>query len=118
MDALKALPTVPDARESVGDKVFYREEDGRLTPEALVKPAKLMEDMFVRTVAAGALSIHGSLSRFKALSFSEAQALIDTVARDYGVAMGGKGGTSPSSPTTVVPGPDPGSGTDHGWRDH
>ena len=92
LDALKALPTVPDAREIVGDKVFYREEDGRLTPEALVKPAKLMEDLFVRTVAAGALSIHASLSRFKALSFSEAQALIDAVARDYGVTMGGKGG--------------------------
>lgn len=94
LEAIAALPTVPDAREVVGDKVFWREEDGRLTPEALVKPAKLLEDMFVRTVAGGALAINASLIRFKAMSFSEAQALIDTVARDYGVTMGGKAGNS------------------------
>ncbi len=92
LDALKALPTVPDAREIIGDKAFWREEDGRLTPEKLVKPHKLLEDAFVRTVAGGALSINATLSRFKAMSFAEAQALIDTVASDYGVQMGGKGG--------------------------
>ena len=94
LDALAALPSVPDAREVHGDKVFWREEDGRLTPEHLVKPEKLLEDAFVRTVAGGALAISASLSRFKALSFSEAQAVIDTIASGYGVTMGGKAGNT------------------------
>lgn len=89
---LAALPNVAVPTETVGDRVMWREEDGRLTPEHLVKPAKMLEDLFVRTVANGALAISGSLTRFKALSFAEAQALIDTLGRDYGVEMGGKAG--------------------------
>lgn len=90
--ALFSLPTVPAATETLGDKVLWRDEEGGYLPANLVKPHKMLEDEFVRTVAAGALAINASLSRFKAMSFSEAQALLDTVARDYDVQMGGRAG--------------------------
>jgi len=88
------LDALPDVRstETVGDRTMWRDEDGRLTPASLVKPVKELEDLFARTVANAALSISSSLARFKAMSFSEAQALIDTLGREHGVEMGGKAG--------------------------
>ncbi|WP_051340939.1 DUF3164 family protein [Azospirillum halopraeferens] len=91
---LAGLPGVPSGTVAMEGRTFWREEDGRLTPENLVRAEKLLEDAFVRAVAGGALAISASLSRFKVLSFSEASALIDAIARDYGVQIGGKAGNT------------------------
>ncbi len=92
LDALKAIPAVPLARLDIDGVPYWRDEEGAMLPERLIKPGKLVEDLFVRTVAAGALATHGTLGRLKAMSFSEAAALIDALASQYGVKVGGKVG--------------------------
>ncbi len=93
--ALTNVQAVPPPTVELEGKTYWREPEGSLVPASLVKPAKLLEDDFVRTVVSGALSVSGSISRFKSLSFCEAQALLDTLAQDYGAKMGGvKGNVS------------------------
>jgi hypothetical protein len=92
IDLLKAIPMVPPATETVGDKTYWRDETGALLPANLVKSARLLEDGLVRTIAAGALAINASIARFKSLSFAEAQAMLATLAQDYNVTLGGKAG--------------------------
>lgn len=92
LQALRALPTLPSGQERVGEKVYWKQEDGSLIPEDLVKPARLLEDEFVRRVALGALSTNATLARYKRLSFSEGVSLLETLAQDYRVKLGGKKG--------------------------
>lgn len=90
--ALAVLPAAAPATVALEGKTYWRDEDGALVPERMVKPFRFLEDDFVRTVATAALSTSSTLARLKALSFSEAQALIDTLASVHGVKVGGKAG--------------------------
>lgn len=84
--ALAALPTLKPPTVSIGDKTYYEEEDGSLTPEGVMKPQRVLEDDFVRTVALGALAVNGSLSRYKKMTLSEGYGLLGVLGQDYGDA--------------------------------
>jgi hypothetical protein len=90
--ALAGLPAAKASVEVLNGKVYWRDEDETLTLESMVKPHRFLEDDFVRTVVTAALSTSMTLARLKALSFAEAQALIDTLASAHGVKAGGKAG--------------------------
>ncbi|MGA1856949.1 DUF3164 family protein [Azospirillum sp. 11R-A] len=89
---LSALPSAVPSCIFLEGKTYWRDEDGGLMPEGVIKPYRFLEDAYVRTVATAALATNGTLERLKALSFSEAQALIDTLAGVHGVKAGGKAG--------------------------
>lgn len=89
---LAALPIAERQSADIGGAVHWRDEDGRWVPESLIHIAKQLEDDVVRTIATAALCLSESLSRFKSLSFAEAQALLGQLAADHGVILGGKRG--------------------------
>jgi len=82
--ALAALPALKPPTVSIGEKVYYEEEDGSLTPEGVMRPQRVLEDDFVRTVAAGALAVNGSLGRYKKMTLSEGYGLLGVLGQDYG----------------------------------
>lgn len=89
---LASLPSAGSATVEVSGRVFWQDEDGSLIAASLVKPAKSLEDSFVRTVVTGALATTATLRKLKALTFSEAQSLIGILGVEHGVEMGGKAG--------------------------
>ncbi|NYZ12859.1 DUF3164 family protein [Azospirillum sp. RWY-5-1] len=89
---LAALPSAGSPTVEANGKLFWPDEDGSLIAAGLVKPAKMLEDGFVRTVVTGALNTRATLAKLKALTFSEAQSLIGILGVEHGVEMGGKAG--------------------------
>ncbi|MDE1149683.1 MAG: DUF3164 family protein [Azospirillaceae bacterium] len=90
--ALEAVPSVSAAVLTLQDGDYWRAEDGSLVPVRAVKEADKVEDGFVRSIAAAALQLSGSLARFKGMAMSEGQALVDLLGADYGVKVGGTKG--------------------------
>lgn len=93
--ALAALPVAAPATTQLDGRTYWRDEDGRLVPEGLVKAQRLLEDELVRGIAAGALGVSGILARFRGYSMAEAAAYLAQLAQDYGAdAKGGNGNIS------------------------
>lgn len=90
--ALAAIPSVPPATVTLPDGEYWRTDDGSLVPAHVVKNADKVKDDFVRSVAAAALQLSASLGRFKALTMSEGHSLVELLAQQFGIEVGGTKG--------------------------
>jgi hypothetical protein len=92
VDALTALPQPASHVEIINGTTHWRDAEGRLCPEGLIKPIDQLKEEFVRAVAYGATALSASLARFKEMTLVEAAALREVVAADYKIDLGGQKG--------------------------
>lgn len=71
---------------------YWKDGDGRLIPESMIKDIDRTRDQLVRDLAEYARKISVALAEFKAIAFSDVEAFIDLSAQEYGVKIGGKKG--------------------------
>lgn len=76
-----------------GTPVGYRKDhQGRLVPEALIKPIDQARDELVAEIIAQALPQRDLLAQFKAKTLGDIRAFVDLSSEQYGVKLGGKKG--------------------------
>lgn len=78
------LPQIPPG--------YMEDAQGKLVPDAKVKPEHKLEDELVRRLCEGARSLNKALAAFKQAGFSEIEALRDLLADEYGAKRGGPKG--------------------------
>jgi hypothetical protein len=88
--------TVQPCTTEINGQVFWQDAEGRLVPEALVKPIDRARDALVREIVAGALGLGRKIREFKAAAFADVAAFVELSAEQYGVQFrgtkeGGKG---------------------------
>ncbi|MHA6913032.1 DUF3164 family protein [Ralstonia pseudosolanacearum] len=71
---------------------YWRDGEGRLIPENMVKPIDRARDDVVRELVEKAKSVSAVLAEFKAKAFGDIGAFVDMSAEQYGVTLGGKKG--------------------------
>ncbi|ARU24893.1 DUF3164 family protein (plasmid) [Ralstonia syzygii subsp. celebesensis] len=71
---------------------YWRDGEGRLIPENMVKPIDRARDDVVRELVGKARSVSAVLAEFKAKAFGDIGAFVDMSAEQYGVTLGGKKG--------------------------
>jgi hypothetical protein len=71
---------------------FWRDADGRLIPENLIKPIDKERDALVTALTRAAKEMSEALARFKAKAFGDIGAFVELSAEQYGVKLGGKKG--------------------------
>lgn len=82
--------------QDINGVVHWRDGEGRLVPETLVKPIDKARDQLVREIVGKAMDLSGLLRDFKADAFDDIAAFVDLSAEQYGVTFrgtreGGKG---------------------------
>jgi hypothetical protein len=90
--ALADLPRLPPHTEIINGEAYWRDAEGGLRPARLVKDVDLVKEEFVRTIAHGAVSLNASLAKFRAMATTEAAALREIIASDFGIDLGGQKG--------------------------
>lgn len=71
----------------------YRQDaQGRLVPEALIKPIDLARDQLVRQLVEGAVELNAAMARYKARAFGDVRAFVEMSFEEYGATVGGKKG--------------------------
>lgn len=81
-DGIVAIDGVPHMRTSRGD----------LRAKSLFKPADLLKDEQVRKIMGFAVALSEQIARFKAHTFEDVGAIMDLLAQEYGVDLGGPKG--------------------------
>lgn len=71
---------------------YWRNAQGGLTPDALVKPIDRTRDQLVRDMIAAAKAHSAELGRFKAAAFGDVEAFVRLSAEQYGAKLGGTKG--------------------------
>ena len=71
----------------------YRQDaEGRLVPEAMIRPIDKARDELVQELMQSALVHNAALRAFKTKVFAELRAFVELSAEEYGVKLGGKKG--------------------------
>ena len=73
-------------------KGFMKDHEGRLVPEAMVKPIDKARDQLVRELVLQALDVSAVLAKFKTVAFADIAAFIQLSAEEYGAKVGGDKG--------------------------
>ena len=71
---------------------YRKDNQGRLVPEALIKPIDKARDELVTEIVSQALPQREQLAQFKARTIGDIQAFVDLSAEQYGVKLGGRKG--------------------------
>lgn len=71
---------------------YRADANGRLVPEAMIKPIDRTRDELVIELVRQALAMHAALVEFKGRVFNDINAFVDLSAEQYGVKFGGKKG--------------------------
>lgn len=71
---------------------YWRDGEGRLIPESMVKPIDRARDELVREKVAAAKALSSMLAEFKAKAFADVGAFLEMSAEQYGVKLGGNKG--------------------------
>ena len=90
--AAVAPAMLPPGQVEFGGQRFALQADGSHIRVELVKPADQMRDDIVRDQVARAEELSASLARFKTAAFEEWDVLLDVLATQYRITMGGKKG--------------------------
>ena len=85
-------PPPPPGQVEHGGKRFVLFADGTMLPVELVKSSDSMRDDFVRENVGGAEEICAALAAFKAKVFDQADVLLEVLASQYRIVLGGKKG--------------------------
>ena len=80
------------AQETDGPAGYWKDAEGRLIPEAMVKPIDKLRDQLVREMVISAKDISDLLKRFKSAAFADLAAFVETSAEQYEVKVGGAKG--------------------------
>ena len=91
----KSKPAAPAAASAEADAIppgYWRNAQGGLTPEALIKPIDRTRDQLVRDMIAAAQAQSAELARFKAGAFGDVEAFVRLSAEQYGAKLGGNKG--------------------------
>ena len=76
---------LPDTRAIVIDgQIYMRDAQGRLTPEALVRPQDMLQDEMVRKIIAFADDLSAQVARFRAHCFDDIAAFDALLQAEYG----------------------------------
>lgn len=78
--------------ETINGKEYLKDAQGRMVPVETIRPEELLENELVLKLARDAEALRDALSAFKALSFSEADALMALLRAKYNIVKGGKKG--------------------------
>lgn len=71
---------------------YRADANGRLVPEAMIKPIDRTRDELVLELVRQAMAMHAALVEFKGKVFNDINAFVDLSAEQYGVKFGGKKG--------------------------
>lgn len=71
---------------------YRRDAQGRLIPQATIKPIDLARDQLVAELIAKGRALSRAIAEFKAAAFGDIQAFVQLSAEQYGVHVGGKKG--------------------------
>lgn len=71
---------------------YRRDTQGRLVPEAQIRPIDRQRDELVREIIARAKPLRAQLADFRAQTFDDIQAFVDLSAEQYGTRIGGQKG--------------------------
>jgi hypothetical protein len=71
---------------------YMKDAEGRLVPEAVVKPEHKQEDRLVRDLINDAMGLNKQLAAFRQRAHQDIQAHLQLIAEQYGVTRGGKKG--------------------------
>jgi len=91
----KLQPAAPATASADADSIpagYWRNAQGGLTPEALVKPIDRTRDQLVRDMITAAQAQSAALARFKAGAFGDVEAFVRLSAEQYGAKLGGNKG--------------------------
>lgn len=87
-----AVPAVPPAADESIPAGYWRNAQGGLTPESLIKPIDRTRDQLVKEMIAAALAQSAALARFKAAAFGDVEAFVRLSAEQYDAKLGGAKG--------------------------
>lgn len=71
---------------------YWRDGEGRLIPESMVKPIDRARDELVREKVQAAKALSAMLAEFKSKAFADVGAFLEMSAEQYGVKLGGNKG--------------------------
>lgn len=71
---------------------YWQDAEGRLIPEAMVKPIDRARDDLVRELVTAARGVSDVLARFKARAFADIGAFVEMSGEQYGIKLGGNKG--------------------------
>lgn len=71
---------------------FWRDAQGRLVPETMVKPIDQERDRLVKHLVECASKLSKELAAFKAIAFGDIEAFVELSAEQYSAKVGGKKG--------------------------
>lgn len=71
---------------------YRADANGRLVPEAMIKPIDRTRDELVQELVRQAIAMHDALVEFKGRVIADINAFVDLSAEQYGVKFGGKKG--------------------------
>jgi len=71
---------------------YWRDAEGRLIPESMVKPVDRARHELVEELVTEAKAVSGVLSKYKARAFNDIAAFVDMSVEQYGVKLGGQKG--------------------------
>lgn len=71
---------------------YRADANGRLVPEAMIKPIDRTRDELVQELVRQAITMHDALVEFKGRVIADIDAFVDLSAEQYGVKFGGKKG--------------------------
>lgn len=91
----KTTPAIlQSGTETVGERTFWRDSRGNLTPQGNVKAQDKLQDEVVRTVMGYAVALSDQIARFKGHTFEDLNGLQALFDQEYGGKMGGKKGNA------------------------
>lgn len=89
---MAAIPDYDDGVLDVGGQPHMRDAKGRLVPLDTIKASDKLMDETVRKIVAFARPLAEQVARFRQHSFDDVDGLIEVMAQDYGVGLGGQKG--------------------------
>jgi Protein of unknown function (DUF3164) len=86
--------TLPSGIETIGERTFWRDGKGNLTPEGNVRPQDKLQDETVRKIMGYAIGLSEQVARFKGHTFEDLNGLQALFDQEYGGKLGGKKGNT------------------------
>lgn len=81
-----------DAQQNAVPEGFWKDAQGRLVPESMVKPIDQERDRLVKHLVDRASELSTELADFKAVAFGDIEAFVELSAEQYSAKVGGKKG--------------------------
>lgn len=81
-----------DTQQTTVPTGFWKDAQGRLVPESMVKPIDQERDRLVKHLVDRASELSTELADFKAVAFGDIEAFIELSAEQYSAKVGGKKG--------------------------